>query len=128
MRTARSNKLKEMLQAGTSIEYRSTGNSLFPPVYAGDRCRFEAVFDHSNLQAGDIVFGKRQPLDSYFAHKILRIMWEEELVTAEPAQPAAPRLGQARRRFIISDQHGHESGWCYDEHIYGRLVNVVEPS
>ena len=96
------------------------------------RCQSHPGGRGSCSQYGDIVFGKRQPRDCYFAHKIQRIMWEEELVLDEPpatAESAQPAVQQpARRVFTVSNEHGKECGWCYDEDIYGRLVEVIAPS
>ena len=81
---------------------------------------YEPIRDHSTLEIGDIVFCQVQDGDRYYAHKILRIE-QYELTSAESA-----RFGETHKRvFTIGNQQRRENGWCFDEHVYGQLVEVV---
>ena len=81
---------------------------------------YEPVEDYSALVVGDIVFCQVQDGDRYFAHKIMRI-GQYQLKPAEVRQFGV----EYKRVFIIGNQSGYENGWCFDEHIYGLLVEVV---
>ena len=112
--------IKAMLLEGRSVQYKSTGNSLWPWVHSGDCCIFEPVFDCGTLIAEhDVVFCEVQPGDRFFAHKRLRVEYEDE------SSSSAASAQTPRRKFYIGNMSKHENGWCYDEHIYGRLVEVL---
>ena len=90
------------------MQYKSAGNSLFPLVHANDSCLFEPVANPEELKQGDVVFCEVQPGDRFFAHLIHKIEWEAWF-----------------RVFTIGDIDGNVNGHCFDEKIYGRLVEVV---
>ena len=119
MRRTRNVMMKAQLQKGTSVQYRSSGWSLWPTVHTDDCCLFEPVLDPGLLREGDIVFCQVQPGDRYFAHKILKIEWFKAAASATPAGHTMTRC------FTIGNNRGHANGWCLDHHIYGRLVEVV---
>ena len=107
----RNSMIKDMLQSGRSVQYRSTGNSLNPLVVSGDVTMWEPVKDHSQLVVGDVVFCCVQEGDRYFGHAIHSIVkdsgetywWIGNLKTP-------PRI----------------NGWCGKEHIFGQLYEVSE--
>ena len=107
------------LKGGMSVQFRSGGNSLYPAVHSGDCCLYESVSNCDFLDVDDIVFCKVQPNDRYYAHKILRIKW----VAATSSSSTAV---SARRFFTIDKSSGHVNGWCYDEGLFGRLVEVLK--
>ena len=106
--------IREQLQKGLLVQYRSGGNSMWPHVHSGDCCLFEPVVDCFRLRPNDIVFCRVQPYERYFAHKIIEI----ESVPDKTAG-SAPR---PRRKFWI----GNADGWCHEEHIYGKFVEVLK--
>jgi hypothetical protein len=114
-REIRNGMIKNLLTAGTSVQYRSTGNSLAPVVYSGDVTMWEPVTDHSELVVGEIVWCSVQPGNRYYGHAIHTIgdwygkpFWE---------------IGNLKEPPNIN-------GWCYAEHIYGVLMEVsgVQPT
>ena len=58
--------IKEMLLAGISVQYKSSGGSLYPWVVSGDCCRFEPVYDCNDLRVNwDVVFCEVQPYNRF---------------------------------------------------------------
>ena len=119
-RDLRNRMIKKQLTEGTSVQYRSTGNSLWPKVKSGDCCILEPVLYPDNLKVNDIVFCEVQWGNRFYAHMILAIQWHK---TAESASGEETW----KRYFTIGNINGHVNGWCYDEHVYGRLVEVIIP-
>ena len=107
----RNNMIKNMLQSGRSVQYRSTGNSLTPVVWSGDVTMWEPVKDHSKLVVGDIVFCAVQPGDRYFGHAIHNI----ETKSGETWW----WIGNLKTPPNIN-------GWCGKEHIFGQLYEASE--
>ena len=101
LRWERNEMCKALLLNKQSVQFRSSGNSLWPFVNSGDCCLFEPV-DPRFLIVGDVVFCKVQRGDRqyYYANKILRIQ-SYQLTPAESARvagrPRRPRGGQSRR-------------------------------
>ena len=117
LREVRNNQIKQQLQAGLNVCYRSSGSSLWPRVCCNDRCTYEPVRDASvQVEVGDIVFCQVQPSDRFYAHvvakKALIPVW----------CPVDIRTQQ--HYFTITNIKGHVNGWCYAEHIYGKLIDV----
>ena len=111
LREVRNALIRDQLQSGRSVQYRSTGWSMWPYVRSGDSCIFDPVVDCSKLRAEwDVVFCMVQPSQRFYAHLVHSI----------------DTVQDGRLRFWISNREGHVHGWCYDEHIYGRLIEVVE--
>ena len=108
--------IKENLIHGVGCQYQSTGQSLWPRVKSGDCCFFEPVLDPDLLKLNDIVFCQVQPSERFFAH----------MITEMKVDPAAS--AKNRRAWTIGNINGHVNGWCYDRHIYGRMVECVKTS
>ena len=108
-REIRNDMIKEKLQAGRSIVYRSSGWSLYPTVHANDACTYDPVNNHDEVWPADIVFCQVQPNDRDYAHLVLDEKWSDKW-----------------NQFVytIGNMKGRENGWCYLQHIYGRLVDV----
>ena len=118
LRWERNEVCRALLQDKKSVQFRSSGNSLWPFVQSGDCCLFKPV-DPRFLIVGDVVFCKVQRGDRqyYYAHKILRIQ-SYQLTSAE----SACFDGHTHRRvFLIGNQSGRLHGWCFVEQIYGKL-------
>ena len=77
MRKVRNELLKENLQAGKPVIYRSSGWSLWPRVWPNDQCTYEPVTSADQVHKEDIVFCEVQPGDRFFAH-VVSLKWEEE--------------------------------------------------
>ena len=97
--------IKEQLQLGKPVIYRSSGWSLYPRVWSNDRCSYDPVTSANEVREDDIVFCQVQPGDRFFAHLVSRKWFED-----------------GEWYFTISNLKGRENGWCSIEHIYGRLV------
>ena len=110
-RELRNEMIKDHLLQGKSVQYKSGGNSLYPKVWSGDTCMYVPVKLGTPIIAGDIVFCQVQPYNRFFAHMVLRI--------DTPADPAE------KPKYWIGNIEGRENGWCYREHIYGWLIEVV---
>ena len=102
------NKLtKEKLLAGETVCYRSSGSSLKPRVKSGDQCTFIPVTKESQVEVNDIVFCEVQPRDRFYGHVVKKkeFWWSSWCYY-----------------FTISNLRGRENGWCYIQHIYGKLI------
>ena len=111
-RAMTNNMIKEQLQKGRSVQYRAGGDSMYPWVHSGDCCLIEPAIDCGKLEQGDIVFCRLHPYERYVASEIA----ETEVVLETTAGSA-----RSRRKFSIGDWNG----WCYEEHIYGKYVEVI---
>jgi hypothetical protein len=107
-RKMRNEMIKDKLKAGRSVCYRSSGWSLYPRVHCNDQTTYDPVTSDDQVQVGDIVFCQVQPYDRFFAHLVKEKIWRN-----------------AAWCFIISNIAGYVNGWCFIEHIYGRLVEVL---
>ena len=121
-RFVRNQMIKQDLLAGKIVQFRSSGSSLSPIVESGDSCMFEPIDWNTRLRMGwDVVFCEVQPSGRFFAHKV--ICYEFEYApTAESAQVTD---ATHRVKYWIGNNKGHINGWCYQNHIYGRLVETV---
>ena len=106
-RDERNRLVKAHLLEGDTVSFRSSGNSLYPRVISGDSCTYEPIANHDLIQLGDIEFCEVQPDDRFYAHIVKRIGEFE-----------------GQRCFTIANISGRENGWCFDEHIYGKLIHV----
>ena len=97
-------RIKMQLKSGMSVQYRSPGWSLAPRVRFNDLFTYEPVTTTESIQEDDIVFGEVQTVKEKFKY------------------PEGP---DGKTRFTISNISGQESGWCYIEHLYGKLVEVL---
>ena len=110
LRRIKNDIIKAQLQEGRTVQYKSSGNSLYPHVHSNDVCVFEPVLYPETIKQDDIVFCEVQPKNRFFAHKVLKFEWHG-----------------GKRYFTIGNQKGFRNGWCEDHHIYGRLIEVVRP-
>ena len=99
--------IKEQLQLGNPVVYRSSGWSLWPRVWSNDLCSYDPVTSANEVRFGDIVFCQVQPGDRFFAHVVSRKWFQN-----------------GEWYFKISNLRGRENGWCAMKHIYGRLVRA----
>ena len=107
LRTQRDEMIKEQLQLGKSVIYRSSGWSLYPLVWSNDLCSYDPVTSADEVSEDDIVFCQVQPGDRFFAHLVSRKWFED-----------------GEWYFTISNSKGWENGWCSIKHIYGRLIRA----
>ena len=105
--------IKAQLQEGRNVYYRSSACSLYPYVLSGDGCTFTLVTDQTKLRVTDIVFCKLQPLSE------IRYPFHYAHMVVEKQEESSGKL-----RYSIGNASGYTIGWCYAEHIYGRLVKV----
>ena len=121
---------------GHDMVYQSTGGSLTDAgVPSGNHSRFEPIDkwrnpegsdSDSHLKVGDIVFCEVQPKSAaygapmrknvFYAHMVKRIGFDDT---------------SHRYYYVISGAKGfpgtieaHENGWCYIQHIYGKLMET----
>ena len=73
LREVRNSLCRDMLLTGRSVQFRSSGNSLYPLVRSGDVTMWEPVRDHSQLEVGEVVFCVVQPNDRFYGHMIHEI-------------------------------------------------------
>ena len=105
--------IREQLQKGRLVQYRAGGDSMYPWVHSGDCCLIEPAIDCDKLEQGDIVFCRLHPYERYVASEIT----ETEVVLETTAGSA-----RSRRKYWIGDA----DGWCHEEHIYGKYVEVLK--
>ena len=79
LRQHRNNLIKFQLQAGMSVQYRSSGWSLFPQVHSNDLCMFEPVLHPDTIEVGEIVFCEVQPGNRFYAHKVRKIYFHNSI-------------------------------------------------
>ena len=108
-RNERNRLIKAQLQERRSVCYRSSGWSLYPRVHSNDCCTYDPVSHESEVQVDDIVFCEVQPGSRVYAHLVKMKEWQR---------------AQQKWKFTISNMQGRENGWCFIEHIYGKLVHV----
>ena len=95
LREVRNNMIMEVLSNGQTVQYKSTGSSMYPQIWSGDTCMFEPVFSTSTINVNDVVFCRVRPKMFFYAHKVIRI--------ETPAESARPW-------YIIGNNKGHENG------------------
>ena len=110
-RWVRNNIIKEQLRKGFRVQFLSSQGSMWPLYNCGDAVLLEPISSESDLLEGDIVFCEVQPGNRFYCHEIQRINYEA---------PAGPTV------YTISNNKGTENGWCYIEHIYGRVIEVID--
>ena len=109
--------IKEMLQSGRHVAYRSSGNSLAPRVRSNDMCEYEPVTRDDQVHVGDIVFC--QIKERFWAHLVLR----KELQAGLAASGRSDWY-----RYTISNlkeylqPQGYTNGYTSIDKIYGRLI------
>ena len=110
LREERNQLIKAQLIAGKTVAYRSSGWSLFPRVHSNDLCCYHPVRFDEQVDEGDIVFCNVQPSGYYYAHLVKEKEWH---------------YGDGRWKYWISNLAGRINGWCYLQHIYGKLFQVL---
>ena len=119
LRHARNLIIKGELLAGRSVIYRSSGWSLYPRISSNDAITLTPVTCEEQIRCnsgpdktdGDIVFCEVQPNDRFYAHLVKEKYWSEE-------------YGSGRYVYTISNLSGRPNGWCYFQHIYGKVTQV----
>ena len=124
LRDSRNRLIREHLDSGCSVFYKSSGNSMWPLVRADDACTFHPIQavtakdgvhsiqkEASEIGVGDIVFCQVQRSQQYYAHIVLEI--QDCYYRQEP-------------KYWIGNIQGRVNGWCYREHIFGILVEVQQ--
>ena len=102
--------LKEQLLAGRSVCYRFSGDSMFPWLRNGDETTYDPVTSADHVMVDAIVFsGGQQPGSRVNAYLVKRKEWNG-----------------VEWIFTASNAEGRETGWCRLQHIYGRLVSIVD--
>ena len=109
LRQKRNLLIERQLKSNRTVAYRSSGWSLYPRVHSGDLCIYHPVFSGDDVEPGDIVFCLVQPNNFYYAHLVKRIEVFGNVET-----------------FIISNLAGRENGWCHENHIFGKLMQVLK--
>ena len=94
------------LQAGETVEFRGSGNSLHPRIKSGECCRYVPVREHEDIKEKDIVFC--QIKGRYWGHMVKKKTFVG---------------GTDLYEYTISNIHGWENGSCTLEHIYGKVVD-----
>ena len=107
LRAERNEMIKEHLQRGKPVIYRSSGWSLYPRVWSNDLCSYDPVTSADEVHEDDIVFCQVQPGDRFYGHLVSRKSFQE-----------------GEWWFIISNAHGRSNGWCSMKNIYGRLIGA----
>ena len=128
LREERNVMIMNKLKAGKTVQYRSSGSSLYPIVKSGDLCIFHPVTNHDSLKKGDVVFCFVRPSRLYYAHKIFSIeWWNSDWWDWEYSSESDARIERGGyRRFVISSNRDPPkiNGFCRDDDIYGILVQV----
>jgi hypothetical protein len=120
LRERRSLLIRDSLTAGSSVFYKSSGNSMWPLVQSGDACTFHPIQavtgnagkysiqkEETEIDVGDIVFCRVQPKNDFYAHVVLEVS-QLPMIT----------------KYFIGNIQGRINGYCYREHIFGTLVKV----
>jgi len=123
LRDARNRMIHEYLRDGRTVFYKSSGDSMWPLVQANDGCTFYPIQaatarpgcravskEASEIDVGDIVFCQVQRSQLYYAHIVLWI--EHDYWANEP-------------KYWIGNICQRVNGWCFREHIYGILIDVL---
>ena len=87
----------------------SGGDSLLPLIRYSDVVVLAPISSEADLKVGDLVFCEVQPGNLFYCHEIHRINYKA---------PAA--------KYTILSNKGMENGWCNIEHIYGRVIEVLD--
>ena len=122
LRDSRNRLIWEYLVDGRSVFFRSTGNSMWPLVQSDDGIwlyPIQAVTadggmpfqkEASEIGVGYIVFCQVQRSQQYYAHIVLEI--ERDYYAQES-------------KYWIGNIEHKINGWCFREHIFGILVEVL---
>ena len=100
--------IKKQLKEGKTVAYRQSGWSLHPRVSSNDLCCYLPVRFDESVQEDDIVFCEVQPQGYFYAHLVLSKEWKDK-----------------RWVYTISNLKGRVNGWCWLEHIHGKLFQIM---
>ena len=103
--------IREMLLKGKTVAYRQSTWSLHPRVSSNNLCSYIPVRYPEQVNKGDVVFCIVQPRGLYYARLVHTKEWNYKA---------------RKHKFWISNVKGRINGHCFIEHIYGKLVLVVE--
>ena len=122
LRDERNCMMRDFLEGGRTVWYKSSGNSMWPLVQSGDAIALHPIQavttdkgkhsiqkEASEIGVGDIVFCNVQPIHQYYCHLVLQV--ENDYYAREP-------------KYWIGNIQGTINGWCNREHIFGILVRV----
>ena len=129
LRHKRNLMIRETLEDGRPVWYKSTGNSMWPLVQSGDACSFHPVQavphgrphtipkPESKIDVGDVVFCMVQRYmvqrrRQYIAHIVLQV--QDDVYDNE-------------KKYWIGRMDQTCNGWCHREHIFGILERVEAP-
>ena len=110
--------VKLELQLGRCAQFIALGWSLFPRVHPGDCCRYWPS-DGIKVEVGDIVFCQVYPGFRYITATVIDMDWEEDRRLWPCEYPC--------RVYVIGSTSGEIDGHCRQEHIYGKLVEILYP-
>jgi hypothetical protein len=110
LRKERNMLIKEKLQAGVSVAYKSSGNSLAPMVMSGDLCEFRPVTKDADVSLHDIVFCTVHPGQQFHAHIVRHKGWDE---------------GRKSWYYHIGNASGYLNGCYWVDQIYGKLMTIA---
>ena len=116
LRERRNAIIKERLQSGESVSYRSSGWSLYPKGSSGDECSYVPVTKSEEVKVHDIVFCQVKPTWRFYAH-IVKEKTEKWVNEGDYTQGTVTT-------FKISNLRGYVNGWCTMESIYGKFVEI----
>ena len=83
---------------------------MYPKVHSNDLCCYIPVRFEEQILQRDVVFCLVQPTGLYYAHLVKEKEWHRR---------------EQHYRFWISNLKGHVNGWCWIEHMFGKLVQVL---
>ena len=87
-----------------------------PPL--PDQCTFAPVTEDWQVKKNDIVLCEPQPENILVEN---RVLWKGLWYDAEdPHEDSRPRMC-----YTIGNAEGVEDGWCYIEHMFGKLIDAA---
>jgi hypothetical protein len=122
LRDDRNCMIREYLERGRPVLYKSSGSSMWPLVQSNDAILLHPIQavtadkgkhaiqkEASEIGVGDIVFCEVQPNTAYFCHIVVEEQWD--YYTGQP-------------KYWIGSFNAKVNGWCRREHIFGILISV----
>ena len=106
LREERNQQIKAQLLEGMTVAHRPSGWSLYPRVFRDDLCYYKPVSFDEQVEVDDIVFCQVQPSGDFYAALLKDKEWHD---------------ADRRWKYWISNLKGVIDGYCYIQHIYGRL-------
>ena len=107
--------IKNQLRGDKNVGYRLGKNwSMFPDPSLPDQVTFAPVKQHWQVKINNIVLCEVQPENILVENRVL-----EEGLWYDDGHP-----DRARTYYIIGNDEGVQDGWCYIDHIFGKLVDA----